>query len=131
MEEEIRKVIDTLDYSQILYYKNDDNKDILKKLIKNNETYIDYINKLKDYKYVDEIDEIHIGRYIRWINKYNKLTKGAFIADIYYKNDNIYILCKKYKYLFSINFNECYIFQKYNNSEILIFELLNHYNIYE
>ena len=43
-------------------------------------------DKLNDYRYIDEIDEIKIGSFVRWIKLDNpdqiKLTNGGVIIDI-------------------------------------------------
>ena len=62
------------------------NKQILNELSISKETKMDMLNKLKGYKYVDEVDTLKYGSYIRWIYIPNisdediKLTKGAIFC---------------------------------------------------
>lgn len=86
---------------------------------------------LKFYKYVDELPEINLGRYIRWISLKNpdniKLTRGGIICDIYTSNDDIEIKCKNnMNRLFTLKLNECFIFQKLTDQEQVILSAVNH-----
>lgn len=90
-----------------------------------------YLEKLELYRYVDEIDEIKMGSYIRWFNIKNpniiKLTNGGFIIDIKYQNDNIILICKNtINKLFSLKLEECILFQKLTKQEELIIEILEY-----
>ena len=122
------------------YVDNENNESILNMTsskIKNNKNFIfdelpisiKYRNelkkKLKNYRYIDEIDELHIGTYIRWIKVKDtenelKLTNGGILLDVLFEN-NIYLQLKNnLNKIFKINFNENLIFQKLTNQEIII-----------
>ena len=108
-------------------YKN--KKDMLENIVYNEIEL--YLEKLEMYRYVDEIDEINMGSYIRWFNikdpKNIKLTNGGFIIDIKYQNDNIILVCKNYiNKIFSLKIEECIIFQKLTKQEELIMEILDY-----
>jgi hypothetical protein len=81
--------------------------------------------KLKGYRYVEELPELHIGCYIRWINIKNpenqiKLTNGAFLCDVKI-SDNILLVCKNnMNRIFNINMSENLIFQKLTDQERII-----------
>ncbi len=86
--------------------------------------------KLKEYRYIDEIHELHIGAYIRWIkfksdNEIN-FTNGALLLDILFE-DNIQLLLKNnMNKFFRINFNDNFIFQKITDQEkIILFAIDN------
>lgn len=89
--------------------------------------------KLKNYRYIDEIDELHIGTYIRWIkikNTYTdlKLTNGGILLDVLFQN-NIYLQIKNnMNQIFQINFNENLIFQKLTHQEIVILYAIDNIN---
>ena len=59
---------------------------ILKELHLPKKDTLDLLNKLKDYKYVDEMNDLKYGTYIRWIpiedpnNIY--LTKGSLFCEM-------------------------------------------------
>ena len=81
--------------------------------------------KLKGYRYVDELQELHIGCYIRWIKLNNpkdeiKLTNGALLCDIKIE-DNILLVCKNnMNRIFNVNMSENLIFQKLTDQEKII-----------
>ena len=85
---------------------------------------------LKEYRYVDELDELRYGSYIRWINISREpitltLLRGGFIADITNKN-GINILCKNRNKFFTIKMDRSVIFQKNTSQEKLLIEILDH-----
>ena len=81
--------------------------------------------KLKNYRYVEELQELHIGCYIRWINIKNpenniKLTNGAILCDVKI-SDNILLVCKNnINRIFNINMSENLLFQKLTDQEKII-----------
>ena len=86
---------------------------------------------LRDYKYVDELHDIHIGRYIRWISLNNPanifLTTGGIICDLKLTKDDIHIICKNnMNRLFTVKLNECLIVQKLTPQEKVILSAVNH-----
>jgi len=87
--------------------------------------------KLKEYRFVDEMNEINYGRYIRWINMKNpnnlKLTNGGIICEILATNDGNVITCKnKINNLFRIKMEECLIFQKLTDQEKLLLSVMDY-----
>lgn len=78
-------------------------------------------DKLAGYKYIDNLYQLQKGRYIRWINKNNKLTNGAIVADILFVDNGIHIMCKNsYHKCFKLKFDDCTIFQKLTPDEEII-----------
>ena len=122
--------INNLSTTKIIEHK----KKILENIVNNKDELEYYLNKLSNYRYVDEIDEVLIGRYIRWFTIINpekiKLTNGGIIIDIIYKNDNIILVCKNYiNNIFSLKLKECLVFQKFTSQEELIIEILDYIKI--
>ena len=81
-----------------------------------------YHKTLKEYRYVDEVDEIKIDSYIRWFNlnkiKEIKLTNGGIIIDIKNGKEDILIVCKNnMNRIFTLQLSQCFIFQKMNDQE--------------
>lgn len=78
--------------------------------------------KLMEYRYVEEINELHTGKHIRWIRKANnKLTNGGIIMDVKFMDTGTQILCRNVCNKFiQIKFDECIIFQKLSVEEQLI-----------
>lgn len=109
--------------------KNDKN-DILQKLnLSKDELKLLHL-QLKDYIYVDNINDIKYGHYIRWINLNNPcvLTRGNFVCNIDYdKNKNIILKLKTYanKYI-TLHFEKCLIFKKLTIEELIILKAISY-----
>ena len=93
----------------------------------------DYNKKLKQYRYIDELDDFKTGYYIRWINIKDpdkiKLTNGAILLDVKIINESSYAILKnRYNKLFKINLNECIIFQKLSDQEKIILKAIDYVN---
>ena len=123
-EIEERKLLTTGELKSI---KND----ILQKMLFEKNELKNYHKLLTNYRYVDEIDELRYGSYIRWFNlskpKSLKLLNGGFIVDIKNNNGNIIILCKNgLNKFFNLKMNESFIFQKNTRQEELLIKILDH-----
>ena len=132
LENENNETIIGLTSSKIKEVKND----VLQKLQLKRDKIKNMHEKLKDYRYVDEIKDINYGCYIRWINLKSitpenindiKLTMGAFVTDIRVTDNGILISCVNiFKKHISIRFDEHLIFQKLTDQEHVILNVLNH-----
>ena len=84
------------------------------------------------YRYVDEINDLKRGSYIRWINIKDAdnihLTKGSTISDIKLTDNGTYISCTNIygKSNFNIKMDECLIFQKLTDQEQVILSVVNY-----
>jgi hypothetical protein len=79
--------------------------------------------KLMGYRLIDEIHEIHKGKYIRWIRKNGEgiLTNGGIVVNIKFHDKGVYILClNNKKKVIQFLFDDCIIFQKMTTEEQLI-----------
>ena len=109
------------------------NYKILQELhLKSNET-IELLKKLDGYKYVDEMDDLKYGAYIRWVplNKPEQvsLTKGAIFCEMKITDDGVKIVCKNHGFNrrhFQIKLDECLIFQKLTDQEQILLSALDH-----
>ena len=134
MEFEINKIIDDIDK----YKLSDLNTEIIKnrrnnilKQILDDDEMKRYKEILNDYRYVDEVDELRIGSFIRYfVLKDNdddlKLARGGFIVDIQASKENIVILCKNNGNFWKIKINNCVIFQKNTKQEEVLIKILDH-----
>jgi hypothetical protein len=134
MEQELEEVM-----NEIKKYNIQDSQTIkkaklemLKELLSNNSEIKEYYKLLKEYRYVDEIDELRYGSYIRWFNITDPeatltLLRGGFIADITNKN-GVNILCKNRNKFFTIKMDKSVIFQKNTPQEKLLIQILDHIN---
>ena len=132
-EAEINNVFKEIDDRKLLTsgeLKTRKNNILQKMLFERNELK-NYHKLLNNYRYVDEIDELRYGSYIRWFNiskpKSLKLLNGGFIVDIKNVNDNIIILCKNsLNKFFNLKMGESIIFQKNTKQEDILIKILDH-----
>ena len=109
----------------------EDKNNILQKLQLERESIKQLHKKLKHYRYVDEIPDLHYGSYIRWIPLKNPekiyLTNGGIICDMKVEESGIHIMCKNnMNRLFQLNMEENLIFQKFSDQEEILLKVLDH-----
>lgn len=106
---------------------------ILKELHLSKKETLDIYNKLKDYKYVDEMNELKYGTFLRWIpiedpnNIY--LTKGALFCEMKITDDGVFCVCKNFGFPprhFQISMDKNLIFQKLTDQELVLLSALDH-----
>ena len=94
---------------------------------------IDIFNKLKDYKYVDEMNELKYGTFLRWIpiedptNIY--LSKGALFCEMKITDDGVFCVCKNFGFParhFQISMDKNLIFQRLTDQEQVLLSALDH-----
>jgi hypothetical protein len=133
MEGEINKAFTEIEERKLLTtgeLKTIKNNVLQKLLLEKNELKL-YNKLLTNYRYVDEIDELRYGSYIRWFNlnkpKSLKLLNGGFIVDIKNNNGNIIILCKNgLNKFFNLKMSESFIFQKNTTQDEVLIKILDH-----
>ena len=99
--------------------------DILQRLQLNRDNIKLYHNKLKDYMYIETIEDLKYGANIRWINLKKldniKITNGGVLCDIKANNNGISLVIKLYNNIYiNLIFNENLIFQLLNQEEKVI-----------
>ena len=86
--------------------------------------------KLKEYKYVVDLEELKEGSYIRWISLKKEeyyLTNGGFIIEVIFNENGISLLIKGINNsFFKIIFDQCIIFQKLNKHENILLVTLDY-----
>ena len=106
------------------------NASVLSELQLSKEYHAEIMNKLKGYKYVDEMTDLHVGSYIRWIPLTNpnelRLKQGSILCDIKITNDGLSLVCKGYNRHFQITFDENLIFQRLSEQEQVLLSALDH-----
>jgi len=105
--------------------------DILQKLRLPRNELVALQKKLKLYRYIDDLQDIRFGGYIRWISLKNpeiiKLTNGGIVCDIKEINYDIHIKCKnRMNMIFQTKLSEGIIFQKLNDQEQVILNALKY-----
>lgn len=128
LENENNESIINLSIAEIKCQKND----ILQKLNLTREEHKINLLKLKEYRYINNINDLNYGSFIRCINL-NKienlsLNNGGFVCDIKI-NNGVEILCRNnYNKFFQIKFDENLIFQKLTDQEKIILNVLKELN---
>jgi hypothetical protein len=95
---------------------------------------IQYLKILTHYIYVDEINNLKYGSYLKWISLKTpdnlQLTHGAFFCNIKITDNGVYIVCKNYANRhFQIKMDECLLFQKLTDQEKVILHALDHLSL--
>lgn len=129
LENETNAKIMELDSAKIAEEKNN----ILQKLQLPRDKLKYFTQTLKQYRYVEELDDIILGNYIRWININDpdnlKLTNGGFVSDFKETEDTIYLVCKNaIGRFFNVDVHKCIIFQKLNAQEETLLAVINYLN---
>jgi len=109
------------------------NLKVINELCLPKEDALGIMRKLDDYKYVDEMDDLKYGTYIRWIKLNDpddlNLTKGAIFSDIKITEEGVNLICKNFgdsSKRFTIKMDECLIFRKLTNQEMVLLSALDH-----
>jgi len=111
----------------------DMNLNILKELHLSKQDTLELLKKLRDYKYVDEMNELKYGAYIRWIPIEDPtsihLTKGAIFCEMKITDDGVFCVYKNYGFKsrhFQISIDKNLIFQKLTDQELVLLSALDH-----
>jgi hypothetical protein len=102
---------------------NNMKREILTEIQLSPQEVAEYMQKLKEYKYIDEIFEIKCGKYIRTIPiSYlpPTLSRGGIVVGIDFTDTGTYLLCKNNcNRIFKVGFDKHLIFQKLSEDELL------------
>jgi hypothetical protein len=91
------------------------------------------LKKIENYKYVDEMNDLKYGSYIRWIpiedpnNIY--LTQGAIFCEMKITDNGVFCVCKNHGFNtrhFQIAMDKNLIFQKLTEQELVLLSALDH-----
>jgi hypothetical protein len=109
------------------------NLKVLKELHLSTAHTLELFEKLKLYKYVDEMNELKYGAYIRWIPIEDptniSLSKGALFCEIKITDDGVFCICKNFGFTtrhFQISMDKTLIFQKLTDQELVLLSALDH-----
>lgn len=136
-KEKVENALENETNSQILELTSSkisqDKNDILQKLQLSREKLLSMTKSLRKYRYIENIDDIILGNYIRWINLNDPsnitITNGAFVNDFIETPETVHIQCKnRYGQFFNVNAKECLIFQKLNAQEETLLAVINYLN---
>ena len=107
------------------------NLNILKELHLQKKTTLDYLTKLKGYRYIDEINDLKYGAFIRWIPitepSHIPLHHCGMICEIKITDNGVLITSKNFMHRhYTFKMDECLIFQKLTAQELIIINVLDH-----
>jgi hypothetical protein len=107
------------------------NLQILQELHLQKQTTLDYLKKLKEYRYIDEINDLKHGAFIKWIPisdpSYLPLHHCGMICEIKITDDGVLITSKNFMHRhYTFKMDECLIFQKLTTQEKIIINALDH-----
>jgi len=143
-----------LSISKLTYDKINNMKyNMLQRLGMNDEELESMLLKLGDYRYVEELQDIQHGAFIRYIpltsksnrnrnerdnrdNRDNRrdngdgdiiLKNGGFICDIKILGSGVHLLCRNhFRKIFQLKLDEVLIFQKLSNQEEIILSVFDY-----
>lgn len=105
------------------------NKNVLSELQLTNKEMNDMLNKLKNYKYVEEVNDLKYGAFIRWITLTDPdnlaLRHTGMICNVKFTDSGTIISCKNFmRKHYTIKMDECFIFQKISDEEKIMIEMI-------
>lgn len=106
------------------------NLNVLNELNLDEEEMYNFLSKLKEYKYVDELDDLKYGAFIRWIPltdpEYLPLNHSGMICEVRFTDEGTVIKCKNFMHRhYTLKMDECLIFQKFSNDEKTMIDLID------
>lgn len=85
------------------------------------------IGQLNNYRFVDEINNLHVGKYVRWIRKSDpiSITNGGIITNIFFLNTGIHVqIYNKFSNTkLQYKFDDVFTYQKISKVESIILSL--------
>lgn len=110
---------------------NNMKREILNEIQLTPQEVAEYMQKLREYKYIDEMNHIRHGSFIRWIPISDPenihLTSGGIICDIKIADTGVHLVCKNFaRKHYQIKMDECLVFQKLSGQEQVLLSALDH-----
>ena len=104
------------------------NLSILQELNLSRDVTKDYMKKLNGYMYIDEMNGIKAGAFIKWISPEDcHLRPGGIVCDIRIQDSGVSIVCKNFRNQhYQIKMEDCFVFQKLSNQERVMLSVLDH-----
>jgi hypothetical protein len=106
------------------------NFNILKELHLSPKETNNYLDKLREYVYVDELKDLREGTFIRWIclnnPEYLELSRGAIFCETKITDMGVQLVCKNhYHRHFQFKMDECIVFRKLIHQELVLIDALD------
>ena len=126
-----------LSISKLTYDKINNMKyNMLERLGMNDDELESMLHKLADYRYVEELQDIQHGAFIRYVPLTSKngqkegeivLKNGGFICEVKILGSGVHLLCRNhFRKIFQLKLDEVLIFQKLSNQEDIILSVFDY-----
>jgi hypothetical protein len=134
--DEILSALENDNHKDLLYTSleniSKDKNDILQQLQLKRENLKTMHSKLKNYRYIEELNHLKYGQYLRWINIKNPdniyLTNGGIFLDLKLLDTGTHVVCKNnIGKIFQFKLDECIVFQKLSDQEQIILKVFHHF----
>jgi hypothetical protein len=113
----------------------DTNKKILSELHLSKDEIEAYMNKLKDYMYVEDMSQLKYGSFIRYIPITDPddlpLKSGGIVCEMKITDEGVSIICKGFGFNtkhFQVKFDEVILFQKLTTQEKVLLNAVDYLN---
>jgi len=85
------------------------------------------LQKLADYRLVDEVYQLHRGKHVRWISRTEggTLTKGGSVLNVRFSDLGTLVLVRNGTWFTNYRFDQCITFQKLSDDELLVLAAYN------
>ncbi len=133
--EQLLKALDNDNNEYLLQLNNEKIKqikyEIISELDLEPELFKEFITKLREYKYCDEINDFRNGGHIRWIPLKDPenvhLSSPCVFCETKITDQGIVIVCKNFaRKHYHLKMDECLFFQKLNNQELVMLSALDY-----
>lgn len=94
----------------------------LRENIEDNETIEKLCEKLLDYRFIQEIYQLHKGKHVRWLRNGN-ITNGGIVVDIKFLDNGTHVVCKTKNRFIQYKYDDCITFQKLSEDELLLLQV--------
>ena len=130
METQLDEMIEEIQKYQITDSRTmrERKKKVLQTLLLEPDVFKQYQTLLLEYRYVDEVDELRMGSYLRFFRLNTdtlNLGRGGFLADIKLQKQVIVLLLKNGNRFFNLKMDECILFQKNTTQEQVLIQILD------
>jgi NDP-sugar pyrophosphorylase family protein len=125
---DIQSIIDSVDKTDMDYLGDRTLTDIANEIYDSilelgvpKEELSKYCQKLIEYRYVDQIYQLHRGKHVRWIRTRDSvMTNGGIVVDVKFLDNGTHVVCKNGPRFIQYKFDECLTFQKLSKEEQLL-----------
>ena len=133
--DKLEKALDNNSNESIINFTTEKIKEMNWKIIQelklDKRVALDYLGKLKGYKYVDELTDLKHGGFVSWIPiidpEHLPLNQCGIVCDIKIADEGVFITCKNFMHRhYNFKMDDVIIFQKLTSQELVILSALDH-----